>query len=361
MFTQKSGILISGLFFLLMAFPSQSQACDRTFLNLDSIVPAGGNFQVYLTLCIGGGITGTQKGADADTRTFAFNFYGSPTLGDQGFSPASVVGQETGIPLPGTFVGSFLGSSYSIAYIDPGSMLPFICVSSTANCGNEHSQCDQYVFTMNELFDSVRVVGAEGSGNPLAGCFPDNDMLIDLTSSLDVEWTYFDANSEGSNVDLSWGISEFDAGKYEILRGTDDQSMVLAGSFVAEEFALDYQYRDSDLETGNYFYRLIHTSLNGDISQSEVVSARIMADHSGLTIAPSVIQDRAQLRYYAEENEAHILKIYQPNGQEVFRKQLDSSNGLNEMEIDFGGFGSGVYLVELRGGNSVEVQRIVHL
>lgn len=345
----------------MLLTPSQTQACNRTFLNLDSIVPVSGSFQVYLTLCIGGGITGTQKGADAATRTYAFNFYGSPTLGDQGFAPPTVVGQVTGIPVTGTFAGSFLGSSYTIAYIDPGSLVPFICVNSTPTCGNEHTQCDQYVFTMNEIFDSVRVVGAEGSGNPLAGCYPDNDMLIDLSNTFDVEWTYFDASSEGKDVDLSWGISEFDAGAYEIFRGTDDQSLEKVGSLDAENVALDYQYRDYDLETGNYFYQLVHTSLNGDLSKSEVVSVRVMADQSGLSIAPSVIQDRAQLRYFADENESHLLKVYQTNGLEIFQKHLESSDGVNEMEIDFSGFDSGVYLVELRGENSVEVQRIVHL
>jgi hypothetical protein len=159
---------------------------------------------------------------------------------------------------------------------------------------------------------------------------------------------------------LSWGISEFDEGKYEIYRGTDEQDLELIGSILADQIQLDYRFSDSEIEPGNYFYQLIHTSLNGDISQSEVVSARIATENAGLTIAPSVIQDRASLRYFSDANESHLLKVYQSDGREIFRQQLASENGLNEMEIDFSGFTSGVYLVELRGGNSVEVQRIVH-
>jgi hypothetical protein len=312
-----------------------------------------------VTLCIGGGITGTQKGAEAATRTFAFNFYGSASLDNQGFLPPTVAGQATGQVCTGTYVGGFMGSSYTIGYIDPGNLIPYICVSTTANCGNEHTECNQFIFTMNELFDSLRVVGPEGAGNPVAGCYPDRDMLIDLSNSLDVDWIYFTGSGEGRNVELDWAIAEHDDGMYEVFRGLDAADMQSIGVLEAVEGILEYKWMDQNLEPDDYLYQVVHTSLNGGKSKTEVISVKVMAEHSKMSIAPSIVSDHATLRYFQEGAENRTVKVYNSEGREIMRHTIAGMDGTNQLEMDFSELNQGVYLVELRGGNSVEVSRIV--
>ena len=74
---RKSWKIIVNCMFLIMLYGiSQSvKGCDRSQMTLDSVVCEGGNYRVYVELCIGGGITGALKGAGATTRTIAFGFW----------------------------------------------------------------------------------------------------------------------------------------------------------------------------------------------------------------------------------------------------------------------------------------------
>ncbi|MEM7039408.1 MAG: hypothetical protein AAF570_20715, partial [Bacteroidota bacterium] len=61
---------------------------------MDSILVGPGYFEIYATLCIGGGITGANRGADNDTRAMAFAFYtpGSGPINLLAFTPDTITG-----------------------------------------------------------------------------------------------------------------------------------------------------------------------------------------------------------------------------------------------------------------------------
>ena len=159
---------------------SPTQACNNTSLTLDSVVVEGSNYRTYVTLCIGGGITGASRGADDMTLDMAFGFYTSgSSINILNFTPSSVVGDSSGGVMPGTVLGfSALGADDLVYYAYPGSGPAFMCVSSVNQCGQLHSQCDQYSFLTNVIPDSIRLFGAEGAGNPYGGCFPNSDMVV---------------------------------------------------------------------------------------------------------------------------------------------------------------------------------------
>ncbi|MEM0998796.1 MAG: PKD domain-containing protein [Bacteroidota bacterium] len=174
------------LFFaLLTANPHTVRACALSEVSLDSIVPVGNEFEIYVTLCVGGGITGTTTGANNATRDFAFGFYSSctPAICFTDFTPTAI-GDTTGGIFPGIDVGPFPGifqTQGTIGYLGLTND-PYTCVNSTVICGRVHQQCDQFFFRLNTIPDSIRVFGIEGAGNPAAGCYPNADMLIDFTS-----------------------------------------------------------------------------------------------------------------------------------------------------------------------------------
>ena len=159
---------------------SPIQACNNTSLTLDSVVVEGSNYRTYVTLCIGGGITGSMLGAGADTYDFAFGFYaGGTSINILNFTPTSAVGDSTGTVMPGQVLGfSALGADDLVYYMFQGSGPGFMCVSSVNQCGQHHTQCDQYSFLTNVVPDSIRLFGAEGAGNPMGGCFPNTDMVV---------------------------------------------------------------------------------------------------------------------------------------------------------------------------------------
>ena len=172
------------IIFSLFSLPKSAQACDRASLALDSVVCEGNNYRIYLNLCLGGGITGSTLGAADDTRTIAFGMYSTTNISILNFAPASITGNSSGITMPGANIGPSLGFQAGIAYLDPGGPTGFMCVSSVNQCGNIHTQCDQYNFLVNAIPDSIRLFGAEGNGTPLGGCYPNSDMMVDFTQIL---------------------------------------------------------------------------------------------------------------------------------------------------------------------------------
>jgi len=151
----------------MIANTQLSIACDRSSLTIDSVVPNGSDWDLTATLCLGAGITGVSAGADGDTKSFAFGFF-KTGITISNFTP-SVTSDFTGATLPGVNAGAFAGAEASIVYVY--STTPFTCISSTAVCGDVATDCKTYDFTISDIPDSVQIFGAEGNGNPVAGCY----------------------------------------------------------------------------------------------------------------------------------------------------------------------------------------------
>lgn len=174
-------------FFAFLFCSQESQACNRSYLTLDSTVATGtGEFDIYVTACVGAGITGSSKGAAANTHTFGFVFYSScvPSL-HLSYFPPTMKGIATGASYLGYNygpVGYPFNAQAALLYQNP-SYQPFTCVSNTSACGNVHTQCDQYRFRVAHVPDSLRVLGFEGAGNAMGGCYPDADMMVEFPAA----------------------------------------------------------------------------------------------------------------------------------------------------------------------------------
>lgn len=155
---------------------------------LDSIVCEGGNYRIYVNLCIGAGVTGMAQGAGGSTREFAFGLYSaSSSMSVLNFTPATVSGDSTGSTYTGANMGPIatIGTQATVAYLSYQTTTPFTCVSTNNQCGMKHTQCDQYSFLVSEIPDSIRVFGIEGDGNIMQGCL-DTDMVLQGLQKPDV-------------------------------------------------------------------------------------------------------------------------------------------------------------------------------
>lgn len=181
------GILFWIPFFLCVWHVNSVRACDRSEIVLDSIVPAGLEHDIYLTLCVGGGVTGANQGGGSNTTNIFFAFYSClDSLRFSYFTP-SITADTTGETLIGTNFGPVssgpLQNQGLIQYISPTSG-DFMCISNVADCGYPHTQCFSMRFRVDAIPDSLKVLGLEGNGNPLSGCSsdPDNTIRFDATA-----------------------------------------------------------------------------------------------------------------------------------------------------------------------------------
>lgn len=360
-FTKLATKLTLMMFLVLAAL--QGNACDRSQIVLDSVVFNGTDYDIYITQHMGAGITGSQKGGGADTFTFAYAFYGQPTL-SYSFVTPSLTGDTTGITNTAFDLGPAFGSQFTMGYISPG--LPYACVSSTAGCGNVHTDIKQVRFTLSEIPDSIRLFGLEGTGNPIAGCYPDPDMLVDFTI-LPVEWAGLSARPVGSNVQVDWATaSEINTSHFTVLRSADGVAFEEIGTVAASENSTvlqDYSFLDEQPLEGANFYRIMEYDLDGKRTPSDIVKVEfsLEAEFAWTSIAPNPVESIAKVGYSVPEDGALTLMVFDLKGSIQQRVDIEALRGSNVQELDLSGLPSGMYVVRLMGNQGRLDKKIIKL
>ena len=159
-----------------------------------------------------------------------------------------------------------------------------------------------------------------------------------------VELTDFKGrNTEGGNL-LTWTtVSEINSHHFDIERSSDGQRWSKLGFLGAKNKPSDYQYIDQNpiLNEVNY-YRLCSVDIDGKKEFSKIVSVKMNEVRSPIKIYPSVTEGVIQI-----ETALNIQQVWVSNasGQIVLTSTQSSLN--------LGSFPTGVYVVTVKGGDSI--------
>lgn len=351
------------LMLVLVLASLQGKACDRSQIVLDSVVFNGTDYNIYITQHMGAGITGSQKGGGADTFTFAYAFYGQPSLSYSFVTPA-LTGDTTGITNTAFDLGPAFGSVFTMGYISPG--LPYACVSSTAGCGNVHTDIKQVQFTLSEVPDSIRLFGLEGTGNPIAGCYPDPDMLVDFTI-LPVEWAGLSARTEGNTVQVDWATAqEINTSHFTVLRSADGLDFEEIGMVDAAQNSTvlqNYSFKDLQPMEGVNFYRLMQYDLDGKRVASDIVQVEfsLQAEFAWTSIAPNPVESIAKVAFSSPAEASMTLTVFDLKGAVRSQREVSAQAGSNVEELDLSGLPGGMYIVRLMAPQGRLDKKIIKL
>lgn len=355
--------LFTLLAFVSLMFSFQgSNACDRTEINLDSLVFDGTNYTIYLEICGGGGIIGSTRGADNWTGTFAIPVYGNASMTMIGYGPLSVTSDTTNCTNSSTpFTGSF-GANFGIAYISSGCF--YTCVSSTALCGRPHADCSQFNLTVSEIPDSIRVLGFEGTGNPVAGCYPNPDMLIDFTI-MPVVWSHAYATIVEEHIEIQWGThQEINNNFFQVMRANPIGGWTEIGRVQAKgqsEELKTYSFNDNSPFQGSNLYKIVQVDLDGQRSESEVVSVDFNTETSleWKYCTPSPTRDQLSIAFLSGIEGPVHLQLINSSGAKVWDKSIAALSGSNELEVDMHSLPSGMYFIRLKGPQRTLYKKII--
>ena len=335
------------------------KGCDRSSLSLDSVTFDGTYYTIHMTLCIGGGITGSNRGGDQDTYDFAFGVVGSPSIGLHAFSPPTVTSDITMVTNTGVNVGAQWGANFVIGYLSPGS--PYTCITNTASCGQAHSDCSQFSITTTEMPFSIQVYGVEGNGNPISGCFSDLDMIIFFP----VEWSYFTATQDEGYIDLQWATTQETNNDYfRIMRSANEQeweelSQVQgAGNSHSE---LQYSFQDLSPQPGLNQYKIVQVDYNGASTESEIRSVHYEPDASLYwdQVFPLPTRDRLEVSFGSRLDQNLQLELFDLNGKSTFNIDIDARQGLNKFQLGLSMLPRGVYILRLKGPTNYLNKKII--
>jgi hypothetical protein len=355
-------LILVTLLFSLQFLPQRASACNRSEISLDSLIRGPLYTDIYLTMSVGGGITGIVKGGGGDTYTFAFLFHGSPTFNAISY-PASIWSDTTKANYSAFNAGAALGASVAIGYLYNG--VPFTCVSTTAACGNAHTDVKHLMFRFNELPDSLRLAGIEGAGGPFAGCYPDQDMLIDFTN-LPVVWANVEAVPQADQVQVKWTTaSESNNDYFEIERSPDGTNFMplarIPGAGNSTTLS-EYAYTDVNPSIGTSFYRITQTDIDGKSASSPVVEIQFgVQDKLGwMSVGPNPFRDHLRAEFTAPESGNALIRLIDIQGRTVLEKTSGVSPGLNTIEMDNISPASGLYFLEIQFAGQRILKRLVN-
>jgi hypothetical protein len=360
---------------LLTATASRSLfACNLSDLTLLSVTGSG-PFVVTMRLCTGMGLTGSTKGGDQSTRSVFFGFSSTdPTFMITAYTPPAMTG-----PMGCTNLGAnygpdpYYGLAWEILYTDPAyygdpfcTNQPYGCVNSTALCGNAQAYCQNFSFTMNVLPDSARVYGVEGGGNPIGGCYPNPDMLIDFTS-LAVVWGNLEGIRSSAGITVKWStLSETNADYFIVERSLDGVSFQEIGQVTATGTSaslVKYEYFDNAPSAGQNQYRIVHVDKTGDSHDSQTIEVNYFRPEgiSWGSVGPNPASDYLAAAFYSPKSGAYTVQVMDVTGKFVQTSTIDAVTGGNNLRIDLANYRSGNYFLSIAGNAGRLTRKFVKL
>lgn len=333
----------------LTATFSQAQ-CDSSSLTLLAFTPAGGGtFDLTVEYCIGGGILGVNSGAGSQTTTYAFGMYGTGlTLNSY---PASQTSDSTGCTNTATTFTGSLGADVGVAYITGG--CNYTCVTSTAACGMPHSDCNTVVFNVNQMPDSMRLFGAEGNGNPFAGCYPNSSMSLNFLVLLAADFLSFDASVNQQSVSLSWETDLPDQDlTFEIQRYSENTGWTSLDRIPGNQDQTMYTWTNQS-PSGSFLYRIQSTGVNGEVTFSPSVEV-VVTEPWAIRLSPNPADHTVLIEGEIAPGDQYELTDLQ--GRIMMSGQIDS-HGSQELSIP-NSLSSGTYLLKMISSTNSTVNRL---
>jgi Secretion system C-terminal sorting domain len=356
---------------------SMTQACNLSDVSLVSITGTGlGPFVITVRLCVGMGITGSTKGGDQSTNSVFFGFWDSdPSFSVLSFTPANMVG-PMGCSMPGTNVGPdpYWGIQGEVSYTDPGyfgpnipcTASPYGCVNFNPTCGNVQSFCRNFAFTVNHVPDSLRVFGVEGGGNPVGGCYPNSDMMLNL-GDFPVIWGDLQALSVGAGIKIKWTtLTEVNSDYFSIERAIDGGEYQAIGRIPAvgnSNSQLAYEFLDRSPATGENRYRIVQVDKTGQSDDSEAITAAFTAPDALAwgESGPLPASDFINLTFYAPIPDVLHFELRDAAGKMAMEFDLNATLGHNALRLDMSKVNAGMYYLNMTGKNGKVMKKITKL
>jgi hypothetical protein len=172
---------------------------------------------------------------------------------------------------------------------------------------------------------------------------------------LPVNFTGLSAKKSGSNVSLTWNVSnEINTIGYEVQRSIDGSSFTTIG-FVQASGRSSYNFVDSKtFETS--FYRIKSTDHNTNFAYSVVVNIHDQDASVVMKAFPMPVQNVLTVQHSSANSNAK-LEVLSVDGRLV--KSVILSAEEQQTSVDFSAIKSGVYVLRLVNNNSMESLKIV--
>lgn len=166
-------------------------------------------------------------------------------------------------------------------------------------------------------------------------------------SPLPVKLVNFGLEKKVRSAQLNWELQQTDGREIiQLQRSGNASDFNTIYTTATQPGSIRQSYLDADPLTGVNYYRLAIAESDGTISYSNTLSATF-GDGSGLSVYPNPAKDKLEVSW-ADANVPVTLDIHNLMGQRIYNHTLTG----NHITIPLDYFANGIYLLNIRQGNS---------
>jgi hypothetical protein len=191
---------------------------------------------------------------------------------------------------------------------------------------------------------------ASGGTDPSFGV---DDITLEYTAPLPVNWLSFQGSSEESVVRLTWSTaSEINSDYFEVQRSYNAGSFQALGKVKGSgnsNRVVNYSFVDGKMEGGIAYYRLKQVDFNGSFTYSDMIAvSQDDIDEENLVLLSTLVSDNLSYAVVVKEQGAYTVEISDGSGKLVGKQQLKLTKGINNIDFNTMDLESGVYYLILK-------------
>jgi hypothetical protein len=178
--------------------------------------------------------------------------------------------------------------------------------------------------------------------------------LVKITDNIPVELTSFTASVRGASVTLNWSTATETNNKgFSVERKSDNYSWEEIGfvpGFGTSTVQHPYSFKDINVKSGTYLYRLKQTDLNGSYHYSDVVNINVSMPNVFRLDQnyPNPFNPSTKISYSIPKQSFVSIKIYNIIGQEVASLVNGvQEEGHHQVVFDARNLSSGIYIAKM--------------
>lgn len=199
---------------------------------------------------------------------------------------------------------------------------------------------------------AVRICRANiwlGTDGPLTG-----PLIIGII--LPIELTFFDAESNGSQIDFTWQTATEMNNDFFTIEGSSDglnwnKMELIDGAGTTQEIQ-NYSFTSGNLLRYEYF-RLKQTDFDGMFSYSDIVAVPLVRDE--LIVYPNPSNGN-ELTINLSSNDPGTLQILGSDGRVAYSAGFEGEKILNLNDLNLR---TGAYIVQIQQSNDAQVERLI--
>lgn len=170
------------------------------------------------------------------------------------------------------------------------------------------------------------------------------------SAALPILLSSFNVACKEKGAELVWTTAwEQNNDRFIVEKSTNGTQWLEIAVISARNMPADYKF--SDTEAGNAYYRLKQVDKGGTFTYSKILRSSCPIASIKLIIYPNPINDYADLVFQSDKNFIGHVQVFTAAGQLVKRVQIQVQRGQNKIRINVPGLTKGTYLLRIDEGD----------